>query len=110
MSCKDEDSVKEQSPYIELSQSYIECSYGNTDYEIQIITNCEWLVTKKPSWVEVDKMEGNGNDTIVVTVNSNSDSNIRYGDIQITSKNGGITATVLVSQSSWNFNHYEDKW
>lgn len=109
VSCN-EDSNFEEKQYIELSSTSLDCSNGNASYEIQVTSNCDWIITDKPIWVTTDITEGSGNGIINVFVDVNSNSNLRNGNIVITSKDNKINANLTVSQTGWEYNHWEDKW
>lgn len=107
--CNDENSEVEETPYIELSQISVDCSYSGKTFDIEVIANCAWYVYEKPDWIILDKMEGYGNSVIKATIEANSDSDKRIGKILIVAKDHDISTGVSIEQS-WQYNHYEDKW
>lgn len=51
-----------------------------------------------PSWIHLNKTQGSGNDTITVTVDSNSDTSNRSYKLSIVSSSG-LSSTINISQS-----------
>ena len=109
--CNEDNSEVVETPYIELSQLSVDCSYSGKTFDIEVIANCGWYVYEKPDWIILDKTEGYGNCVIKGTVETNSDFDLRNGKILIKAKDYDLSATFsILNLNDWQYNHYEDKW
>lgn len=68
---------------------------------VTVTANDSWTVSipAGATWVHSDKMSGDGNDKINITVDVNPRANARTATVTVTTK-GGVSKTIAISQDS----------
>jgi hypothetical protein len=71
--------------------------------KFNITSNTSWEITEMPNWVTLSKTSGSGDDAIIVTVDENTSTSSRSGNIVITKPGMSLKATVKVEQAGLYF-------
>lgn len=88
---------KAATPYLNLAESSIVVSAGQTTRNIAVEANIEWSATVPEAWLTVDKSPDGK--TLVITVKENTGQETRTAAIQVT---GTLTRTLTVTQAAPN--------
>lgn len=69
--------------------------------KVTVTANDSWTVSIpiEAKWVHSDKMSGDGNDEINITVDVNARADARTATVTVTTK-GGVSKTIAISQDS----------
>lgn len=69
--------------------------------KVTVTANDSWTVSipAEATWVHSDKMSGDGNDKIDITVDVNARANARNATVTITTK-GGVSKTITITQDA----------
>lgn len=69
--------------------------------KVTVTANDSWTVSipAKATWVHSDKMSGDGNDEINITVDVNPRADARNAMVTVTTR-GGVSKTIAISQDS----------
>lgn len=69
--------------------------------KVTVTTNDSWIVSipSGASWVHSDKMSGDGDDKIDITVDANPRADARSATVTVTTK-GNVSKTITISQDS----------
>lgn len=69
--------------------------------KVTVTANDSWTVSipSEATWVHFDKMSGDGNDEINITVDVNPRADTRAATVTVTTK-GGVSKTIAISQDS----------
>lgn len=69
--------------------------------KVTVTANDSWTVSipSEAAWVHSDKMSGDGNGEINITVDANPRANARAATVTVTTK-GGVSKTIAISQDS----------
>lgn len=69
--------------------------------KVTVTANDSWTVSipSKVTWVHSDKMSGDGNGEINITVDVNPRADARTATVTVTTK-GGVSKTIAISQDS----------
>ena len=70
---------------------------GHT-YDVRIITTAAWQVSNLPTWATVSQRSGTGETTIRLTVEPNTATSVRNGQVEVQS--GTLRKTVTLSQNA----------
>lgn len=99
VACSEDETETEEAPYLNVSPIRLDTK-GVVPYNgtFTVRTNRKWVVVGKPSWVELDMMEGNGEQTVNVAVSS-SQKNYRTGHIAIVSADSVYKKDVEIFQN-----------
>lgn len=68
---------------------------------VTVTANDSWtvLIPTETTWVHSDKMSGDGNDEIDITVDVNALANARNATVTVTTK-GGVSKTITITQDA----------
>ena len=99
LACSSDEDETQEEPYLNVSPIRLDAK-GIVPYEetFTVRTNLPWVVAEKPSWVELDVMEGNGEQEVSVSISS-SQRNYRTGQIILASTDSVYKKAVEVSQN-----------
>ncbi len=94
-----EDDMLDEDPFLDVSAISINANgiVPFTDI-FEIKSNLQWVISEHPSWVDLDKTEGENNQTITINISS-SEKNHRTGNIEIMSADGNFSKTVEIKQN-----------
>ena len=69
-------------------------------YNVEVYANVSWTAVSNDSWITIDTNAGTGNETISVTVSSNTETSVRTGTVTFTQDPGGddIVRTLTITQ------------
>jgi len=95
----DDDDAPEETPYLNVSTVTLSAK-GEVPYNgvFTVNTNLKWLITDKPSWVQLNVTEGEGKQEVEVSISS-SDKNFRTGNIIVASADRQYEKTVEIRQN-----------
>ena len=79
-------------------QDQINFSADGGSQEVTITSNTHWTITGKPNWVRISKTEGDGNGSIIVSVDSNTDNHNR--ETTLTFKGEQISRQLKITQDA----------
>lgn len=69
--------------------------------KVTVTANDSWTVSipAEATWVHSDKMSGDGDGDIIITVDANLRADVRTATVTVTTK-GGVSKTIAISQDS----------
>jgi len=82
-------------PYISPATEDIDAIQASSQFNLSVYIDGDWTISDDVAWIALDKATGNGQETVVVTVNA-SDTVDRTGTI--TATNGTTILTCTVNQ------------
>lgn len=74
-------------------------SFGGSQ-SLSVSSNDSWTVTTKPGWVNVDKISGEGNSTILLSTVENNTTSEKTGVIVVSTDDGVTSKTISVKQEA----------
>ena len=80
----DNNSDQDTDFYFNLSHTEIISTSLENDFTVNITTNTNWEVKSKPVWLSVSPESGNQNQELQISLEENTDSNARNGEIKFT--------------------------
>ena len=95
--------VRQRGIYIKTDKSQCDFDASSGTQTIQVISNTSWQVSSLPSWVTVDKTNGNGSLEIKVSAEDNPNTTERTGEFVVSQPGLSAMATVKVRQNGKTF-------
>lgn len=95
--------VKQHGIYIGTDKSALNFGASAENQSIQVKSNTSWQVSNLPSWISVDKTNGNGNAEIHVAAEDNPNTTGREGEFLISQPGLTVQAVVKVHQAGKTF-------
>lgn len=87
---------------VSLSVSSIAFSFTSFEetQSLYVVANDKWTITEKPDWISVDKVSGEGNATIQISVAENNTTSEKSGILTIATDDGVTSKTIHVKQGA----------
>ena len=89
---------------LNLSKKTFVLDYKQQTLKVAIGSNQPWEVSGVPAWCQVDKLKGEGNDTLRVSVDLNSDEELRNATVVV--RNRDLRKPVQITQEGLGDYHY----
>lgn len=99
LACSDDPAEIKEEEDLTLSKNNLSLSGGQEVGKIVISSNTAWKITGEADWLTFNKTNGNGNDTLVVTVEANFDAKLRSADFYVASEE--ITERLVIKQEAY---------
>lgn len=97
-------SIKQQGIYLKTNISECDFEASACTKAIQVTSNAPWEISNLPSWITVDKINGEGNSDIRITAEENPNSEERTGEFTISPLKLTAQTTVKVRQEGKSLN------
>lgn len=96
LACSDDPAETREEEDLTLSKNNLSLSGEQEVAKIVISSNTAWKITGEADWLTFNKTNGNGNDTLTITVEANFDVKLRSADFYVESEE--ISERLMIKQ------------